>query len=53
MKGKTTFIVASSTIFLLLALVAFAPDFGDPNPDIGTPDSGTIVNSTAGSNWKQ
>ena len=51
MKGKTTFIVASSTIFLLFAIVVFAPNFGDPSPDLGTPDNGTIVNWTAGSNY--
>src|SRR3989338_8776546 len=51
MKGKTTFIVASSTIFLLLAIVVFAPGFGDPSPDIGTPDSGNTINSTDGSNY--
>src|SRR3989344_6924079 len=51
MKGKTTFIVASSTIFLLFAIVVFAPNFGDRSPDLGTPDNGTIVNWTAGSNY--
>ncbi|MFA4819433.1 MAG: hypothetical protein WC613_00570 [Candidatus Aenigmatarchaeota archaeon] len=51
MKGKTTFIVASSTIFLLLAVVIFALNFGDPSPDVGTPDNGTLVNSTAGYNY--
>ncbi|MEK6887498.1 MAG: hypothetical protein AABX14_00980 [Candidatus Aenigmatarchaeota archaeon] len=51
MKGKTTFIVASSTIFLILAVAVFALNFGDPSPDVGTPENGTIVNSTAASNY--
>lgn len=51
MKGKTTLTIAALTAFLLLAVVVFAPSFGDSSPDIGTPDSGNTVNSTSQSNY--
>lgn len=51
MKGKTTLTIATVIVFLLLAIVVFAPNFGDPSPDVGTPDNGNIINSTGGSNY--
>ncbi len=38
-------------LFLLMPLVVFAPGFGDASPDTGTPDNGTVMNSTDGSNY--
>src|SRR3989338_1291136 len=51
MKGKTTSIILIMAFFLVSVIAVFALDFGDPSPDIGTPDNGTIVSSTAGYNY--